>query len=209
MKPHLPRRWKRWTPLVIGVATGGAIVCGVAIEPVHSGRVAIAREAKKSPDRGPANAGPLTCQGGEDYPAAVRLVPDAVVAVAGREAVEYHAEIDLHKGTSVGLAWEADVVDDRGQKVASKLAAATARGKKGDNLQTAAILAQLPDGYYMLRVRVAVSPDNAPATVMQAVQYVNVSGGKWREMDDVQWRADSNAQLAFRATTPPTKRGGR
>jgi hypothetical protein len=144
-----------------------------------------------------------------DYPAAVRLVPDAVVTTGGREAVEYHAEIDLHKGGKVGLAWEADVVDDRGQTVASKLAAGTGQGKAGDTAASTAILAPLPDGYYMLRFRAAVSPDSGPATVMQAIQYVNVSGGKWREMDDVQWRADSNAHLAFRATTPPTKRGGR
>lgn len=144
-----------------------------------------------------------------DYPATVRLVPDAVVTTGGRESVEYHAEIDLHKGGKVGLAWEADVVDDNGQKVASKLAAGTGRGKAGDTATTRGIVAQLPDGYYMVRVRVAVSPDDAPATVMQAIQYVNVSNGKWREMDDAQWRAASNAHLAFRATTPPTKRGGR
>jgi len=201
--------WKRWAPLGIGVVTGGIIVCGVAIEPVQPGRVAIAREITGAPVGAPAGAGALTCSGGMDYPATVRLVPDAVVTTGGRESVEYHAEIDLHKGGKVGLAWEADVVDDNGQKVASKLAAGTGRGKAGDTAATGAISAQLADGYYMVRVRVAVSPDDAPATVMQAIQYVNVSNGKWREMDDVQWRADSNAHLAFRATTPPTKRGGR
>ena len=45
--------------------------------------------------------------------------------------------------------------------------------------------------------------------MMEAVQYVNVSGGKWREMDDVQWRATSNARLAFRATTPLGVKGRR
>jgi hypothetical protein len=195
--------------LGIGVVAGGIIVGGVAIEPVQPGRVAIAREVDKGPVGAPAGAGPLTCKGGMDYPAEVRLVPDAVVTIGGRESVEYHAEIDLTKGGKVGLAWEADVVDDRGQKVASKLAAGTGRGKAGDTATTGAIRAQLADGYYMLRFRVAVSPDDAPATVMQAIQYVNITGGKWREMDDVQWRADSNARLAFRATTPPSQRGGR
>lgn len=209
MRPTVSGKWKRWAPLGIGVVTGGVIVCGIVTQPVQPGRVAIAREIDKAPAAAPAEAEPSTCNGGVEYPADVRLVPDAVVTNGGRESVEYHAEIDLHKGGAVGLAWEADVVDDRGQKVASKLAAGTGRGKAGDKTATGAIRAQLPDGYYMLRVRVAVSPDDAPATMMQAIQYVNVTNGKWRELDDVQWRADSNARLALRVTTPPTKRGGR
>lgn len=145
-----------------------------------------------------------------DAPAKVRLVPDAVITVAGRESVEYHAEIDIHRGKAVGLAWEADVIDDRGQKISSKLAPGTASAKAGDTSATGAILAQqLPDGFYVLRVRVAVSPDDAPATVMEARQYVNVSGGKWREMDAIQWRADSNVRLAFPTTTPPAMKGRR
>lgn len=203
-------RSKQWTPYMIALAAGLTTLCGLIWSPPgRSSRVAIAR-AKSEATPKDKSAVRLTCPGGTEAPAKVRLVPDAVITTAGRESVEYHAEIDVHRGKAVGLAWEAEVIDDRGRKISSKLTSGTARAKAGDTNATGSILAQqLRDGFYMLRVRVAVSPDDAPATVMEAVQYVNVSGGKWREMDDIQWRADSNARLAFRATTPPTRKGRR
>lgn len=188
------------------VAFFGVGIAVAALACNNATRVAIAREVNKTQTQRSSDSADLTCRGGIDYPAHVELVPDAVVTEAGRETVEYHAEVNIRRGKSVGLAWEAEVIDDRGQRVAFQLAKGAARGKAGDTTSTGAILARnLPDGYYMLRARVAVSPDDAPATVLEAVQYVHVSGGKWREMDDIQWRANSSAQLAFRATTPPRK----
>jgi len=203
-------RSKRWAPYLLGLTSGVAAICGVAFGRGLPHRVAIAREVNRTQIQRPDERLPQTCQGGVDYPAGVELVPDAVITVGGRESVEYHAEVNVRQGKAVGLAWDADVVDDRGRTVASKLSTGTAKAKAGDTNATGAIVARnLPDGYYMLRARVAVSADDAPATVMEAVQYVNVSGGKWREMDDVQWRANSNASLAFAATTLPIKNGGR
>lgn len=204
-------QWRRWAPYMIGFVGGLAIFLSLtSLSPTPASRVAIAREVTPNAKRATTASPRLTCSGGMEAPAHVRLLPDAVIAVAGRETVEYHAEIDVNRGKSVGLAWEAEVIDDRGQRISSKLAPGTARAKAGDTNATGGILPQqLPDGFYMLRVRVAVSPDDAPATVMEAIQYVNVNGGKWREMDDAQWRADSNVRLAFRTTTPPSTKGGR
>lgn len=202
-----PGRWQQRRPYVVSVVAAFVLTSGVMfLQPGRSSRVAIARDVKSRPTQTADNPADLTCRGGIDYPAFVELVPDAVITEAGREAIEYHAEVSIRRGKSVGLAWEAEVIDDRGQKVASQLAKGAATGKAGDTASTGAILARsLPDGYYMLRARVAISPDDAPATVMEAIQYVHVTGGKWREMDDIQWRANSSAQLAFRATTPPRK----
>jgi hypothetical protein len=202
-----PGPWKQRGPLAISLVAALVVTCGMLVlSSGRSSRVAIERDVKSRPAQTAESRADLTCRGGIDYPADVELVPDAVVTEAGREAVEYHAEVNIHQGMSVGLAWEAEVIDDRGQKVASQLAKGAASGKAGGTAATGPILARnLPDGYYMLRARVAVSPDDAPATVLEAVQYVQVAGGKWREMDDIQWRANSSARLAFRATTPPRK----
>jgi hypothetical protein len=144
-----------------------------------------------------AGAQSLSCNGGSEYPIDIELVPDSVVTNAGRESVEYHAEINVHRGNGVGLAWQAEVIDDRGRVVVPNLAKGSAKAKKSDSVLTAGLRADLSDGFYVLRVRVAVAPADEPATLLEAHQYVSVSNGKWREMDDIQWRKDSNVRLAF------------
>jgi len=67
-----------------------------------------------------------------------------------------------------------------------------------------AILARLPDGYFTLKVRAAVSPDDEPATVLESTQNISVKNGKWKEMDDVAWRKNSRVSLAtFDAQSVP------
>ena len=194
----LRRATKQWEMSVLGLV----VLCGAAVaancEQATPHRVAIERPVKPAPV-GPADGSHLSCSGGSEDPAELTLVPDAVLTDAGRETVEYHGEIAVNRGHSVGVAWEADVVDDRADKVYDKLAVGSAKGAKGESKTTGAILAKLADGFYILRVRAAISPDDEPSTVLEATQHINVENGKWREMTDVEWRKRSNASLAFLA----------
>jgi hypothetical protein len=203
-----PGRLRRRAIQCFGLAGVATMIACLATQSAGSRRVPIAREAKL-PSRLSSPNPNLTCPGGADYPADVQLVPDAVITTGGRESVEYHAEINVHRGGAVGLAWQADVIDDRGNAVAPNLATGTANAKAAQSVTTAGILAQnLPDGYYKLRVRVAVSADHEPATVMEAVQPIRLSKGQWQEMDADQWRNQSNARLAY-AVTGPIRKGAR
>lgn len=185
--------------VVVGLTGLVGVLCGTAIQFWPSARLAIRRDPISAVARKPG----LTCPGGLNYPAAVELLPDAVITESGREAVEYHAEIKVERGKNVGLAWTADVIDDRGRVVASKLSVGASSGKAGDTKVTNAILAQsLPDGFYKVRARVAVSPEDEPAMVMEAVQAVRVDGGRWREMTADAWRNESSAKLAVAVSEP-------
>lgn len=193
------RSERKFGRLVVGIAGLLGILGVMAVQFRPSSRVAIQRDRISADVRQPG----LTCPGGLNYPAAVELLPDAVVTDNGREAVEYHAEIRIERGKNVGVAWTADVIDDRGRVLASKLSEGTASGKAGDTKVTNAILARsLPDGFYRVRARVAVSPTDEPAMVLEAVQAVRVEGGRWREMTADAWRNESSARLAVAVSEP-------
>ncbi len=112
----------RWALLVLGVASGAAVIAALAMQTTTArrgmtGRVPVARATTKAdPGDNRENRSKLTCSGGLDYPADIQLIPDAVVTPTGREAVDYHAEINVHRGKAVGLAWQAEAVDDRGKQ---------------------------------------------------------------------------------------------
>lgn len=145
-------------------------------------------------------------KGGFDYPASIALLPDLVVTKNGRQTIHYHAEVATKRGESVGLAWEADVVDDRGALVHPNVTSGTSRQKAGDFVATNDIAPELGDGYYAIRARVAVAPEGEPSTVLEAQQYVQVKNGIWKELTDSQWRSLSRASLAFsRGDIPETE----
>jgi len=133
----------------------------------------------------------LTCKGGEDSPVHVDLFPDAVVNEKGKQRIEYHAEIDVKAKKGVAAAWRAEVRNDRDQVVRSDLARGNGKGKHADVLQSSAIGADLPDGYYELRFTAAVAGDDSASTFATASQFLHVSAGAWREIDEAEWRRDS------------------
>jgi hypothetical protein len=139
----------------------------------------------------------VLCAGGLDELAQIEIVPDAFVEEGGRERVEYHSEITVQRGDGVGLAWNADVVDDRGATVVARLDAGAVGGRAGQVAFTGPLIARLADGFYALRVRVAVTAADEPATVIEAVQRVAVESGRWIELTDEQWFERSRANEAF------------
>jgi len=145
----------------------------------------------------------LTCKGGEDSPVRVELFPDAVVNQKGKQRIEYHAEIDVKARKGVAAAWRAEVRNDRDQVVQSDLAKGSGKGKRTDVLQSATIAADLPDGYYELRFTAAVAGDDSASTFATASQFLQVSGGAWREIDEAEWRRDSRITWSHdEAVTP-------
>lgn len=125
------------------------------------------------------------------------LFPDAVViSQHGRERIEYHAELEMARGSNVGVAWEAEIVDDRGQIVHSGLASGSRRASKGDTLVSKAILADLPDGYFELRFRAAITGDSE-SDLIETVQHIRVEDGKWQEIPTDDWYRFSRVTLAF------------
>jgi hypothetical protein len=100
------------------------------------------------------------------------------------------------KNDDVGVAWETDIVDDRGNAVQSKLAPGAGRLKRGELKTTQAIAPTLSDGYYAIRARAAVVPPDGPATTVEAIQYLQVSNGRWLELNDQEWRSLSRITLA-------------
>jgi len=159
-----------------------------------------------------ANAGPLlaqkaahdlTCKGGEEAPVRVRLFPGAHVRQKGKQRIEYHAEMDGKATIAVAAAWRAEVRNDRDQVVQSDLARGSGKGKHSDVLQSATIAADLGDGYYELRFTAAVAGDDSPSTFATASQFLQVSGGAWREIDEAEWRRDSRITWSHdEAVTP-------
>lgn len=148
----------------------------------------------------------LTCAGGPEALAQIELIPDAVIKTGSRERIEYHGEISSKQGKAVGVAWSADVVDDRGQVVRSGVEKGQGRGKGPDgSIVTRAISADLPDGFFFLRLQAAVAADGEPSDVLQAVQFLEVRDGLWIELDEADWRSRSRATLAFveASTTQP------
>lgn len=138
-----------------------------------------------------------SCAGGGRRAADVEIVPDAVLLEGGRERIEYHGEVAVHRGQNVGVAWEATVVDDRGRVMGQSLDRGAARRQRGEVAFTKALLATLPDGYYALRVRAAVSPPDEPVDIVESVRYLEVKGARWGELTDLEWFARSRANQVF------------
>lgn len=159
-------------------------------------RVTVARPPA-APQAAPREYKPGSCLGGAEPIAKIHLLPDAVVTQSGRQWVEYHGEVRIHRGTNVGVAWDADVLNDRGQIVMSKLISGSARSNAGETVSTKAIVAQLNDGFYAVRVRAAITSATDPSDVIESVQHVQVSKGQWKELTDIQWRERSRATIAF------------
>jgi hypothetical protein len=141
---------------------------------------------------------PSAVHPGLEWPAQIELIPDAlIISPEGRESVEYHAELTVARGKSVGIAWDGEVLDDRGNVVLSGLAKGQERGSEGSVHVTAPILVDLADGFYALRVRAAIVPDDEPSTIMESIQYVELAQGKWIELTMYEWYERSRAGIAF------------
>lgn len=139
------------------------------------------------------------CAGGLDAVAQIEIVPDRVVEQGGRQRVEYHSEIAIERGDSVGVAWTADVIDDRGAQVVAQLDAGTFAGRGGNIALTGPLVANLADGFYTIRVRAAITATDEPDTVLEADQHVEVAAGRWNELADDEWLERSRASQAFSA----------
>ena len=122
-------RGKQWTVMTAGFAVLVGAMAWMDLSPRRHRRP-ILREPAATNDRGVSGPPPLTCAGGADYPVDVALIPDAVVTTGSREAVQYHADINIHGGQAVGLAWQADLLDDRGNIVLSAVTKGNSQGKR-------------------------------------------------------------------------------
>lgn len=135
---------------------------------------------------------------GLEWPAQIELIADAlIVSPKGRESVEYHAELTIERGNHVGIAWDAEVLDDGGTVLHSGLVKAQETGAKGTVHVTQPIHVELADGFYALRARAAIAPEEEPATIMERIQYVEVAQGKWIELTDYEWYERSRAGMSF------------
>jgi hypothetical protein len=179
--------------LIIGTAAGIAVA---TLGPLRTSRAAIEPTATVPTMETQTSAGHNDCLGQEAV-GELDLVPDLLYRSAnGRERVDYHADLHLHRGENVGVSWRFDVVDDRGSVVRSAIARGTAKGSKGDSLTTSSAGADLPDGFFALRVRAAVVADGE-SDVLEVVQHVQVSNGLWRELSAEEWYAESAYTLAL------------
>jgi hypothetical protein len=181
--------------LLVGTS-GSAAVLDEALTPPRETRVAIQRPPQVPQAPRTRQPGEL-CNGGLDPLATIEIVPDVAVNIAGREHVEYHSEISLQRGQKVGVAWSADVVDDRGNVVVAKLDTGTFKGHAGHVAFTNALKTPLNDGFYALRVRAAVTDADEGADIVEAVQHVEVAGGRWAELSDREWFERSQANQVF------------
>lgn len=182
--------------LTLASAGGGAVAVARSIAVPDDSRTAIQRSQRAAePPRTP-REGDL-CNGGLDRLATIEIIPDVLINQAGREHVQYHSEITLQRGQKMGVAWNADLIDDRGNVVIAKLDAGASAGPAGHVAFTRPLGTPLGDGFYSLRVRAAVTADGEPSDVVEAVQHVEVRGGRWTELDDAEWFARSRASQAF------------
>jgi hypothetical protein len=184
-----------------GAITAGSLILLAIFAPLvnsagrsEARRTPVARD-RSTVQRDPAHLQDQLCAGGMELPITIDLIPDAVIAENGRERVEYHAEIEVQRGDDVGLAWEADVFDDRGRPVVSGISKGAAKAKKGELKSTAAISSPLPDGFSGVRIRAVASLVDEPTSLVEKIQYVHVLNGKWAELTDSQWHQQSKATL--------------
>jgi hypothetical protein len=188
----------RWRISVFGLLLVGAAGTAAALNAPGETRIAIERRVRAPGAPAPRHSGEL-CGGGMSSLASIEIIPDAIVRNAGREHAEYHAEIAVQRGTKVGIAWNVDLIDDRGNPVVAKLDAGSAKASAGNVALTSPMTLQLGDGYYSLRVRAAVTADDEPSDVVEAFQHIEVKGGQWAELDDHEWFERSRARQAFSA----------
>ena len=184
--------------ILLACAGGSAAVLAGPLATPRQTRIAIQRPARAPAAARVRQAGDL-CNGGLDPLATIEIIPDVMVNIAGREHVEYHSEISLRRGQKVGVAWTADLIDDRGNTVVSKLDAGTFKGQAGHVAFTNPLKTPLGDGFYALRVRAAVAAGDEGADVVEAVQHIEVAGGRWTELTDREWSERSQANQAFTA----------
>lgn len=136
---------------------------------------------------------------GLEWPVQLELVPDAlIVSAEGRESVEYHAEFTLLREGTTGIAWAAEVVNDLGELIPSELPSGESRGAQGDILVTAPMRVELADGFYVLRVNVAVATEDGQVTTLDVSQAVEVDRGRWHEWMQHEWYERSRAGIAFK-----------
>jgi len=181
----------RWIGAGLVLAAAGGLVA--ATTPA-TGATAIARDPARSSGARTALPDAL-CNGGLEGVARIALVPDVLVSEGGRERVEYHGEVAIDRGTSVGVAWQADVVDDRGVRIA-QLDTGSFAGRAGNTALSRPLVANLADGFYALRVRAAIDAADEAATVIEAVQHVEIDQGRWIELTDAEWATRSRATEA-------------
>lgn len=185
---------KEWRYGAVSLLCGTIAVAGLAHAATRSVRTPIERPVKRTPTVDAT----LTCQGGAQPLARVELIPDAVISQHGRERIEYHGEIVAHAKKALGVAWKAEIVDDRGHMIASELDRGEGRGKAaGDMIVTRALSANLPDGFYALRLRAAVTAEGEAADVLTATQHIEVRDGRWAEIELADWLARSRASQGF------------
>jgi hypothetical protein len=182
----------------LGLLTISAFaITGVVVSSVRDVRIPIERASEAPGDvRNESLSHGLTH--GLEWPADIELFPDALlVSTEGRESVEYHAEISVVRGANVGVSWTADIIDDRGNIIHSALTKGAERAAKGSVKVTGPIRAELKDGFYAVRVQAAIAPEDEATTIMESIQYVEVTKGKWRELTDIEWYELSRASIAF------------
>ena len=131
------------------------------------------------------------------------IVPDAVVTTKGIETIEYHAELTSLVERQGAVAWSASIFDDRGILVQDLGKGQQSVAPKG-TVVTPGLSAALPDGYYVLHVRAALSGTDTDE-VSEARQYLAVSHGSMKEMSYDDWSQvsrDTIAVLLPNAITP-------
>jgi hypothetical protein len=182
-------------PLVLGLAAGTLFLLRAHYGESATARIPIARAPKASL---PVN---LEHHGGASPRFTAELVPDAVLVSAGREAIEYHAELASLLEEDGATAWTATVVDDVGN-VVSTVGSGQDALKARATLVTPGLVASLADGYYSLRIHAALSA-HGTEEVAQTIQYLSVSHGKVREMSFSDWHNASRDGLAVVIPNPP------
>lgn len=161
-------------------------------------RTPIARELKAphvNDDDDPNNL----CHGGTESLANVELIPDAVVASgsggSASERVEYHAEIAIRRGRTVGVAWSGEVLDDMGRVVQGNIVSGSARATGGDIALTDAIRTDLPNGFYVMQVRAVALDAGREMDMGVGKQHLLIEDGRWYEMSPEDWRDQSRIRL--------------
>ncbi len=179
--------------LLIGASAGVTLA---TFGPLRSSQAAVAPEVALPASASIERTSHNDCLGQEAI-GELELVPDMVRRSAvGRERVDYHADLHLNRGKNAGVSWRFDILDDRGTMVRSAVTEGTARGSGGDTLTTTSAGADLPDGFYALRLRAAIVGDDV-SDVLEAIQHVQVAGGLWRELTADEWYTESAYTLAL------------
>ena len=187
-----------WRAVVLLLSTSASWSAGSLLRAeAAEKRTPIAREPKAprvTSDDDPNNL----CHGGMESLANVALIPDAVVqgsGGSGNESVEYHAEIGIRRGQTVGVAWSGEVINDQGRVVQSDIVSGSARASSGDVAVTDAILTDLPDGYYVLQVRAVALQAGLEMDMAVGKQHLLIDRGRWYEVSPDEWRDQSRVRL--------------